>query len=355
MTSRERIEAALNHIEPDRTPIFEYVLLSPLADELLGRPCSGGSVSWEDLVRETSWEGAVKQTAIDRLDLAVLLGHDMMCVGPNPSPPRPDDPPAGPREIPPKDPIEAMRWRNERSVPISPPDDSLLIYTFLREEMQRRGIDLPILAPAYVHGVWTDVDLMQTMLLAPEVAHEHFSLATEKALLRIEKYLSHGIDQIGVGGDFAGTRLIISPQAYREFIVPEVRRLSRRIHEAGAYAINASDGDLWPVIDDFLFGCEVDGYLEIDEFAGMDMASLKSAHGDRITLYGNLDCGNMLSFDPPEVVRDKTIKCLEDGMGNGGHILCASNAIISSVPMANYMAMLNAYRDLFSLPKLEFG
>ena len=63
----------------------------------------------------------------------------------------------------------------------------------------------------------------------------------------------------------------------------------------------------------------------------------------------------MLSFDPPEVVRDKTIKCLEDGMGNGGHILCASNAIISSVPMANYMAMLNAYRDLFSLPKLEFG
>ena|GEM_PF-7020770 len=29
MTSRDRIEAALKHREPDRTPIFEYVLRSP--------------------------------------------------------------------------------------------------------------------------------------------------------------------------------------------------------------------------------------------------------------------------------------------------------------------------------------
>ena len=27
MTSRERVEAALRHQEPDRTPVFEYVLL----------------------------------------------------------------------------------------------------------------------------------------------------------------------------------------------------------------------------------------------------------------------------------------------------------------------------------------
>jgi len=37
MTSRERVEAALNHRTPDRTPMFEYVLLSPLADAFLGR------------------------------------------------------------------------------------------------------------------------------------------------------------------------------------------------------------------------------------------------------------------------------------------------------------------------------
>jgi uroporphyrinogen-III decarboxylase len=219
--------------------------------------------------------------------------------------------------------------------------------------MRKRDVDLPILAPAYMHGVWDDVDLMQTMLAAPDVAHEHFSIATSKALALIQKYLECGIDQIGIGGDFSGTRPMISPETYREFIMPELRTLSRRIRRAGAYAVNASDGNLWPVIDDFLFGCEVDGYLEIDMHAGMEMPKLKKLCRGRMTLYGNLDCGNILSFGSTEEVRRHTIACLEAGMGDGGHILCASNAITSSVPIENYVAVVNSYRDMYSLPQLS--
>jgi len=80
---------------------------------------------------------------------------------------------------------------------------------------------------------------------------------------------------------------------------------------------------------------------------------LKDRYGDRITLFGNLDCGNILSFGTPEEVRAHTIGCLEAGMGNGGHILCASNAITASVPMENYLTMLNAYRSMFNLPAFE--
>ena len=36
MTSGTRIEKAFRHEEPDRTPSFEYVLLSPIADLALG-------------------------------------------------------------------------------------------------------------------------------------------------------------------------------------------------------------------------------------------------------------------------------------------------------------------------------
>ena len=36
MSPRQRVEAALRHRRPDRTPIFEYVLLSPPADVFLG-------------------------------------------------------------------------------------------------------------------------------------------------------------------------------------------------------------------------------------------------------------------------------------------------------------------------------
>ena len=52
MTPRQRIEAALRHQEPDRTPVFEYVLLSPIADQLLGRPYGGDPAHWPDLLRE---------------------------------------------------------------------------------------------------------------------------------------------------------------------------------------------------------------------------------------------------------------------------------------------------------------
>ena len=35
---------------------------------------------------ELGWEAAVKQLALDRLDLACALGHDMLYVTPNPMP-----------------------------------------------------------------------------------------------------------------------------------------------------------------------------------------------------------------------------------------------------------------------------
>ncbi|MBM4033168.1 MAG: hypothetical protein FJ291_15490 [Planctomycetes bacterium] len=372
MTSRQRIEAALRHEEPDRTPFFEYVLLSPLADRFLGRRYAGDPANWAACVEARGWEGAVRQNAIDRLDLAELLGHDMLYATPNPMPQRQEPPEGGTTNRRPpeggttsgrppeggttnEDPVERVRLRNARAAAADPAPhaDSLRVYVELKEEMRRRGLDLPILAPAYAHGVWTDVDLMQTMLLAPEVAHEHFAQATRRSLAAVERYVALGLDQVGVGGDFAGNRPLISPDAYRAFIVPEVRKVARRVHEAGLWAVNASDGNLWPVIEDFLFGCEVDGYLEIDLHAGMGLRRLKAAYGDRIAFFGNLDCGNILSFGSPAAVRRHVIECLEAGMGRGGHVLCASNAITASVPFENYLALLAAYRGFFALPPLR--
>ena len=117
--------------------------------------------------------------------------------------------------------------------------------------------------------------------------------------------------------------------------------------------MNASDGNLWSVIDDFLLACEVDGYIEIDMQAGMDLKTLKESYGDRITLYGNLDCGNFLSFGTVDEIKEHTRKCLEAGMGDGGHILCGSNAITASVPLRNYLAVVDTYRDVFGLPRLR--
>ena len=119
MTSRQRVEAALRHRPVDRTPYFEYVLLAPLADRLLGRVYAGDPDNWQKVLDAKGWEPAVRQMAIDRLDLAEMLGHDMIYVWANPPPPAP---PSGhpqadlgvPQEPPEDDPVGRMKLRNER-------------------------------------------------------------------------------------------------------------------------------------------------------------------------------------------------------------------------------------------------
>jgi hypothetical protein len=364
MTSRQRVQAAFGHRSPDRTPIFEYVLLPPVAEAILGSPFIeylGGMEPWLELAREIGFEPALRGYVRSRLELAIRLGHDLICVSPNPLPGAAYhyDPLSelGARfEVRPEaDPVDRLRARNRQvseTMLGELPRDCYLVYYFLREAMRRREVDLPILAPAYFHGIWTDSDLMMVMLLAPEVAREHFALATRRALKVIEDYAAIRIELVGIGGDFAGTRLLISPESYREFIVPEVRTCARRIRAASAWSVNASDGDLWPVIDDFLSGCEVDAYLEIDMGAGMDLRRLKSAYGGRITLIGNMDCGRFLSYGTLEQIRSITRDILEAGGGDGGHIFTASNAITASVSVENYLAMVNAYREWFGLQRL---
>jgi hypothetical protein len=354
MTSRERVECALRHQEPDRTPIFEYVLLPPLAERFLGRRSidyAGDGAGWSAMAAEIGWERAVRQYVADRLDVTELLGHDMLYLCPSPTPPRrTEHTRPSPARI--DDPVEAIKRRvrdSEERTP-GPHPESMLVYELTREDMRRRGLDLPILAPAYGHGVWTDTDLMMCMAIDPETAQAHFRTATRRSLAHVEAYLRQGITQIGVGGDFAGNRTLISPTDYRTFIMPEVRTVARRIHEAGCWAVNASDGDLWPVIDDFLLGCEVDGYLEIEMRAGMDMKRLKERYGSRITFYGNMDCGTILSFWTEEEVRRVTRESLRDGRGGGGHIFCTSNAITESVTLNRYLAMVAEYRSFFGLP-----
>jgi hypothetical protein len=367
MSANARMAAALSHTKPDRTPYFEYVLLPPVASQLLGRSyCdyAGDLGQWCACAREIGWENAVRRYARDRVDLAEKLGHDLLYIVPNPLPsavefhqepePRGSDVSHFSRFLT-DDPVVSLHQRIEfglleLEVPLNP--DCLLVYDLISKELDRRGMAAYLLAPAYYHGVWTDTDLMQTIVLSPGTAHMFFAVATNKALRMIDAYLKLGIELIGVGGDFAGKRPIISPESYRTFITPEINKLSSRIHSAGGFSVNASDGNLWPVIEDFLTGCDADGYLEIDSNAGMSLRELKAAYGDSITFFGNMDCGQALSFLSPEEIRALTHQCLEDGGGCGGHVFCASNAITESVPIANYMAMVNAYKDFFGLARV---
>ena len=237
MTSRERVEAALRHREPDRTPYFEYVLLAPLADEFLGRPYGGDPAHWPALLAELGWEGAVRRAAADRLDLAELLGHDMLYVYSTGSRRHGRAGRAAAHRQ-----AATTRWRRcgratEASRAGAGPARrrGSLIYVCIQEEMARRGVDLPILAPAYGHGVWTDVDLMQTMVL--DAGGGAPPLRPGDAALR--SGWCRAVRRAGHRADRRGRRLRRHAAAHLARRLPRVHRAggaracSRRIHAAG--------------------------------------------------------------------------------------------------------------------------
>lgn len=364
-SSLKRVQAAFNHTTPDRTPIFEYLLFGKRAEDILGHAFADYTYDlsqWNNYVQHTGLEQALKDYATNRIELAQKLGHDLLYVCPNPLPDTEYvyDPLVQVDDYftinSIEDPVERLQLRNEKvqqTLMKKLPEACYEVYVRMQSEMATKGINLPIFAPAYFHGIWNDVDLMQTMLLDRDVAHTHFSLATTRAKHIIDDYFDNGIFLIGIGGDFAGNRPLISPEAYREFIVPEVRILADYVKAKDGFPINATDGNIWSVIDDFIVGCNVDGYMEIDSGAGMSLSKLKEAYGDVVVLMGNMDCGNTLTYSTPEEIAVKTHEILDAGYGNGGHIFTASNAITESIPLENYMAMVNAYREHFSLKPVE--
>ena len=246
MQGRDLVLRAMRHEDVKRTPIFEYVLLSPNAALALGRPLIGYDENpdeWLMYARDTGYERALLQYARDRVELALNLHHDMLYVCPAPIEFVSSNEVSGGE---PEDRLACRNEQDEKALALSLPEAGYQVYGFIREVMREKDVDLALFAPAYTLGIWSDVDLMMTMLTDPNIAREHFRLAADTAIRQVTRYARDGIELIGIGGDFAGNRLLISPDAYREFVVPEVRRVADKVHEVGAFAVTASDGDLRP-------------------------------------------------------------------------------------------------------------
>jgi len=381
MTPRERVLAAISHCEPDRTPLFERLIKSPHSDTLLGRPCLATQFDAQMRMLADGAHGEMcLQQARDIVDLAKMLGFDMVAAGPNGGPPA-DRPqrvapgrwrvggsigfvnssgwvqwesvtPSVPRE-PITDDQEAAELAAGLETPFTPSEDpdGFVVFREVRRIIEEERLDLAIYSSCYGMPVCT---LSPTQLIwlhtRPELMHSFYRRCSDGVLHLVRQCIASGADIIGLGGDMASDAgPFVSPRHYREFVMPEIRRQADEVHRLGAYATNTSDGNLWPVIDDFLIATDVDGFGEIDYVAGMDLRKLKERFGQRICLIGNLDIRFILTRGAVDECRAHTRDCIEAGWGSGGHILMTSNVVHEDVRLGNYLACIDAYRGYFGL------
>jgi Uroporphyrinogen decarboxylase (URO-D) len=161
----------------------------------------------------------------------------------------------------------------------------------------------------------------------PNLVQELLQRYTDFAAGVVEQAAQLGFDIFWTSDDIAfRSGPLISPGMFRELIVPHVRKVADRVRDMGIPWIYHSDGDLTPLIEDFLeLGISV---LNPIEPLCMDIREMKKQFGSRVILCGNLDV-NLLAGGTPDQVRTTTLELLRDVAPGGGYLLASGNSVSS--------------------------
>ena len=398
MDSRERVRLAFAHKEPDHVPLFEIHIDARPAAEILGHwmPVGYSGESMGVFRNKMIIEGRVaefeRMNMTGRIELLRKLGHDIIRVFPHLSnPPVPEVIGENVWRLPAiidghaltvwqGDGKQRDYWTIWKYLPETDSyldvDSSLNHVGFSQleqmvEELEAHGSDLEGIsydnlgwvgqtAPDVCKMGWADVPFwgtcwmplqLEAMAARPELMDRYFAAYQTRVLAFLEAQLKRGADLILGGQDFCETRgPMFSPRYYKRWFQPFLLAITAMCHRYGVPYLRHEDGQLGPLEEVFLLQSGIDGWHAIEPKAGNDILYFKKKYGDKITLAGNVDCAVTLVTGTPEdaynETRDKILRCAP----GGGYILSSSNGIHAGVPVKNYLAMIQAWKDYGTYP-----
>ncbi len=209
------------------------------------------------------------------------------------------------------------------------------------------GMHTGLIYPIFVRGM---ENFMVDYYKNPEFAHRLSGMFTD-FFVEVEKQaIEIGADIILEGEDYAGNKnLWMSVDHLKEFVLPGLRKAIRVAKDAGVPFVKHTDGNINSILD-LLVEQGIDCLNPIEPNAGMDIGKVKRMIGDKVALWGNIDCSHLLPFGSTEEVEKATIECIKTASPGGGHIIASSNTVHDSVPAKNFVAMVKAAREFGKYP-----
>ncbi|MCD6357834.1 MAG: hypothetical protein J7L75_04585 [Thermoproteales archaeon] len=388
MNSRERAVRALSLEEPDRVPVFDYDVNSPVASKILGRTAYTGIGArayslYYDLLLKGRRDELVKRRMEDwvelyeRLDLDIVPARLVW--------PRSVDYRRHLRRVSSTEylwewgevggfkvwylekldfetdfastvdswlrrggleALEAYVKSLEESGPeVGDYSAFELIEYVVRRVGDRRLVMGDVGSGSFPVGHdWYHV-FAKALYKRPDLVRRLISCSVRRAEEAIKVAVDLGVEAVSCGADIAGMDgPLISPRHFREFILPALKRVTDLCHRLGVFFIKHTDGNVKPIEREFMVESGIDGYLAVEPRAGMDIGELKEKYGDRVALLGNVDCAYTLVYGSEEDVRRETRAVIDAAAGGGGLVVASSNSIHSGVKAENFLAMISEAR-----------
>ncbi len=188
------------------------------------------------------------------------------------------------------------------------------------------------------------------------VANEKLLVALMRKVMEIKMIyweralalLEDNVDVVHEADDFAGQyKMLISPDTYRRIVKPLHKELFDFIHaHTKAKLFFHSCGSIRPVIPDLIeIGVDILNPIQVSA-TGMDSAELKKEFGDDVVFWGGgVDTQRVLGDGTQEEVRAETKRRITDLAPGGGFVFAAVHNIQGNVPPENIMAMWETLQE----------
>jgi uroporphyrinogen decarboxylase len=216
------------------------------------------------------------------------------------------------------------------------------------------------------NGVWERATylvgfqrMLEGLLLEPEFVHAVLRRITDLDKLALGRFLDlvGPYIQIIKMGDDLGTQNgpQMSPRTYRQVIKPYHQELFAFIKErTDARIFLHSCGSVYRLLPDLIdAGVDILNPVQVSA-RDMDTQRLKAEFGDRLTFMGAIDTQHVLPFGSVDDVKREVEKRIRDLGRGGGYIVAPVHNVQADVPAENLVAMYRHARKVGRYP-LQIG
>ncbi len=338
MDSKERVLRAINYQETDRVPVgifgtakdyqeglAKYINASSIEEmhKILGIDIWHGGGGLHYTGEERYYNG--EKTDIWGIPISGYLQGDPGKKGPL-------------REVSSIDEVEAYKW---------PSVDNFSSEGLLEriEEHSYFAVEGGIHAPIFHLFTWLcgQERALMSLLTEPDLSKAIIGKITDFYVGYLKIVLQAGkgkIDIIENCNDFGTQRsMFMSPDTFREFFKPALKRIYDITKEYGAKVMQHSCGAIDPIIPDLIeIGVDILNPIQVAA-DNMNICDLHRKYKGKLTFYGAIDTQELLPKGPIDKIQKEVRKTIDLFGKEGGYILSGSQGFIEDISYDHALAM----------------